>query len=95
MTAADWTPRELRHSFVSLLSDSGVPIKKISRLVGHSTAVIEQVYRHQIRPSCRLALSPWTTCSGFLVSQFDCRLSSTVLDGVRRFPNSRSKSRSG
>jgi integrase len=47
----EWTPRELRHSFVSLLSDSGMPIEQISRLVGHSsTAVTERVYRHQIRP---------------------------------------------
>jgi integrase len=46
-----WTPRELRHSFVSLLSDSGVPLEEISRLVGHSsTAVTEEVYRKQIRP---------------------------------------------
>jgi integrase len=51
LTAKDWTPRELRHSFVSLLSDSGVPIEQISRLVGHSgTAVTELVYRKQIRP---------------------------------------------
>jgi len=49
--ASDWTPRELRHSFVSLLSDAGVPIEEISRLVGHSgTSVTELVYRHQIRP---------------------------------------------
>ncbi|MFG2195788.1 tyrosine recombinase XerC [Streptomyces sp. NPDC048639] len=49
--AEDWTPRELRHSFVSLLSDSGVPLEEISRLVGHSgTAVTEEVYRKQIRP---------------------------------------------
>ncbi|MBP0460825.1 site-specific integrase [Streptomyces montanisoli] len=49
--AADWTPRELRHSFVSLLSDSGVPLEDISRLVGHSgTSVTERVYRKQIRP---------------------------------------------
>jgi integrase len=48
---AEWTPRELRHWFVSLLSDSGIPIEEISRLVGHiSTTVAEQVYRHQIRP---------------------------------------------
>jgi integrase len=33
---ADWTPRELRHSFVSLMSDAGVPIEKIARLVGHT-----------------------------------------------------------
>jgi len=51
LTAKVWTPRELRHSFVSLLSDSGVPIEQISRLVGHSgTAVTELVYRKQIRP---------------------------------------------
>ncbi|MFD9717604.1 tyrosine recombinase XerC [Streptomyces sp. NPDC059076] len=49
--ADEWTPRELRHSFVSLLSDSGVPLEEISRLVGHSgTAVTEEVYRKQIRP---------------------------------------------
>ncbi|MCP9207098.1 site-specific integrase [Streptomyces sp. NEAU-Y11] len=49
--AKEWTPRELRHSFVSLLSDSGVPLEEISRLVGHSgTAVTEEVYRKQIRP---------------------------------------------
>jgi integrase len=49
--ADEWTPRELRHSFVSLLSDSGVPIEEISRLVGHrSTLVTETVYRKQLRP---------------------------------------------
>lgn len=48
---ADWTPRELRHSFVSLLSDAGLPIEQISRLVGHSgTSTTEVVYRKQIRP---------------------------------------------
>ncbi|MEV6148924.1 tyrosine-type recombinase/integrase [Nonomuraea sp. NPDC052129] len=51
MPAYYWTPREMRHSFVSLLSDSGVPLEDIARLVGHSgTAVTEAVYRKQIRP---------------------------------------------
>ena len=51
ITAGEWTPRELRHSFVSLLSDSGVPLDEIARLVGHkSTVVTELVYRKQIRP---------------------------------------------
>lgn len=51
LDAAEWTPRELRHSFVSLLSDGGVPIEKIALLVGHGgTTVTERVYRHQIRP---------------------------------------------
>jgi integrase len=47
----EWTPRELRHSFVSLLSDSGVPIEQISRLCGHKgTTVTELIYRHQLNP---------------------------------------------
>ena len=47
----EWTPRELRHSFVSLLSDAGVSIEQISRLVGHSgTTTTETIYRKQIRP---------------------------------------------
>jgi integrase len=49
--AQEWTPRELRHSFVSLLSDNDVPPEEISRLIGHkSTVVTELVYRKQIRP---------------------------------------------
>ncbi|MEW9533214.1 tyrosine recombinase XerC [Microbispora sp. NPDC049125] len=47
----DWTPREMRHSFVSLLSDSGMPLENISRLVGHGTTIVtETVYRKQLRP---------------------------------------------
>ena len=43
--------RELRHTFVSVLSDDGMPIEQISQLAGHSeTATTETVYRHQIRP---------------------------------------------
>ena len=46
-----WTPYELRHSFVSILSQSGLAIEEISRLMGHSgTAVTELVYRHELRP---------------------------------------------
>ena len=48
--AEEWTPRELRHSFVSLMSDAGVPLEEIARLVGHgSTKVTEIVYRKQLR----------------------------------------------
>lgn len=48
----DWVPRELRHTFVSLMSNhGGVAIEKISDLVGHSrTAITETVYRHELRP---------------------------------------------
>ncbi|MFE7354655.1 tyrosine-type recombinase/integrase [Streptomyces sp. NPDC057543] len=45
----EWTPRELRHSFVSLLSDHGIPLKRISMLVGHSSqATAEAVCRKQL-----------------------------------------------
>lgn len=47
----EWTPRELRHSFVSLLSDHGIPLERIAQLVGHtSQATTEAVYRKQLRP---------------------------------------------
>lgn len=47
----DWTPRELRHSFVSLLSEYGIEVEEIARL-GHAggSRVTEQVYRHELRP---------------------------------------------
>ncbi|GGX50161.1 site-specific integrase [Streptomyces fructofermentans] len=47
----EWTPRELRTSFVSLLSDHGIPIEVIARLVGHmGSGTTERVYRKQLRP---------------------------------------------
>jgi integrase len=46
-----WTPRELRTSFVSLMSHSGVSTEEIARLVGHaSTRTTEVVYRRELRP---------------------------------------------
>jgi integrase len=51
LIADDWTPRELRHSFVSVLSANGLAVEEISRLVGHDgTAVTEKIYRQEIRP---------------------------------------------
>src|SRR5262252_222614 len=47
----DWAPRDLRHTFVSLMSADGVPIEEIARLAGHNrTATTELVYRHELRP---------------------------------------------
>ena len=48
----DWVPREMRHTFVSVLSANGVPVETIAVLVGHEqTATTELVYRHEIRPA--------------------------------------------
>jgi integrase len=47
----DWAPRELRTSFVSLLSASGVPVEEIARLAGHSSSrTTEVIYRKELRP---------------------------------------------
>ena len=49
---ADWAPREMRHTFVSVLSAHDVPVESIALLVGHDrTATTELAYRHEIRPA--------------------------------------------
>jgi len=46
-----WSPRELRHTFVSIMSEQGVPVEEIARLIGHSTtSTTETVYRRELRP---------------------------------------------
>ncbi|GAB2471397.1 site-specific integrase [Xylanimonas ulmi] len=51
VSPAEWTPRELRHSFVSLMSAGGAAVEQISHLVGHSdTSTTELIYRHDLRP---------------------------------------------
>ena len=46
----DWHPHELRHSFVSVLSDAGVSIEDISDAAGHSSSTVtREVYRHPDR----------------------------------------------
>jgi len=48
----DCVPREMRHTFVSVLSANGVPVESIALLAGHErTATTESVYRHEIRPA--------------------------------------------
>jgi integrase len=48
----DWVPREMRHTFVSVLSANDVAVESIARLAGHEqTATTELVYRHEIRPA--------------------------------------------
>jgi len=50
----DWVPREMRHTFVSLLSSNGTALEDIADLVGHKgTATTETVYRKVIVPELR------------------------------------------
>jgi integrase len=51
---SDWVPREMRHTFVSLLSSNGTALEDIADLVGHrGTATTETVYRKVIVPELR------------------------------------------
>ena len=46
-----WVPKELRTSFVSMMSYQGVPVEEIARLAGHaSSRTTEVVYRRVLRP---------------------------------------------
>jgi integrase len=48
---ARWVPKELRTSFVSMMSYRGVPVEEIARLAGHaSSRTTEVVYRRELRP---------------------------------------------
>lgn len=47
-----WHPHELRHSAVSLLSASGVPLELVADVMGHQTTrTTEAVYRHTVLPA--------------------------------------------
>lgn len=44
-----WSPRELRHTSVSLLSHGGLDIEAIARVAGHaSSGTTERIYRHEL-----------------------------------------------
>ncbi len=82
---ASWTPRELRNSFVSLLSDAGVSLEEIARLVGHSgTNVTELVYRHQIRPVIETGATIMDRLFG--KGPLGCVVTQIVTQRARRLP---------
>jgi integrase len=54
-----WTPNEMRHSAVSLLSAAEVPLEDIADLVGHDgTRMTGGVYRHVLAPVNTKAVAP-------------------------------------
>lgn len=47
-------PYEMRHSYASIVHDSGVPAEEVAQQLGHSrTQVFELVYRHVLKPRRR------------------------------------------
>ena len=46
-----WAPRELRHTFVSVMSESPVAVDEIARLTRHSSSpMTKTIYRDKLRP---------------------------------------------
>ncbi len=43
---ARWVPKELRTSFVSMMSYQGVPVEEIARLAGHASSRTTEVIYH-------------------------------------------------
>jgi integrase len=55
----DWTTYELRHSFVSLVSDQIDDLVKVADLAGHVDTRTTQGYRHAVRPALPHAIEAW------------------------------------
>lgn len=54
-----WTPKDLRHSAVTLLSAAGVPLERIADVAGHDgTRMTGGVYRHLLNPVVDHAVGP-------------------------------------
>jgi site-specific recombinase XerD len=61
----NWTPRELRHSFVSIMSDNGVTTEQIADLVGHRTTIVTQkVGRGRLKPIISTGATAMNTLFG-------------------------------
>jgi len=59
---SDWTTYELRHSFVSLVSDQLDDLVKVADLAGHVDTRTTQGYRHAVRPSLPHATKRGRSC---------------------------------
>jgi integrase len=62
----NWTPRELRHTFVSIMSEQGVPVEENARLVGHSTTSTTETAS---APGASPGLQPAFTHKGFAAAR--------------------------
>ncbi len=66
---AGWTTYELRHSFVSLVSDQLDDLVKVADLAGHVDTRTTQGYRHNVRPSLPHAIEAWNQLLGQAAEQ--------------------------
>jgi site-specific recombinase XerD len=60
----EWTTYELRHSFVSLVSDQLGDLTKVADLAGHADTKTIEGYRHAVRTSLPHAVDAWDRLLG-------------------------------
>jgi integrase len=76
-----WVPKELRTSFVSLMSHRGVSVEEIARLAGHSSSrTTETIYRRELRPVI-------TTGAEVMDQLFASGNQAVVVPGRERWPD--------
>jgi integrase len=59
LSGDDWTTYELRHSFVSLVSDQLGDLTKVADLAGHADTKTTEGYRHTVRAALPHAVDAW------------------------------------
>jgi integrase len=59
LPAKEWTTYELRHSFVSLVSDQLGDLTKVADLAGHADTKTTEGYRHGVRAALPHAVEAW------------------------------------
>jgi integrase len=55
----DWTTYELRHTFVSVVSDQLGDLAKVADLAGHADTKTTEGYRHAVRETLPHAVNAW------------------------------------
>ena len=81
-----------RHSFVSLMSSSGLAVEEIARLAGHSSSrTTEVVHRREFRPGPDRGTETmdrlfWVQCASVGILPADVPIFITVRPGIQVFP---------
>lgn len=73
----EWTTYELRHSFVSLVSDALDDLMKVADLAGHANLRTTEGYRHAVHVSLPHAVTAWDSLLGRADSRPDIEQASS------------------